>query len=394
MCQVDKLLMESCAIGGDKDFCEFYNFMLDFTNNMVQKGWFSDINCHIQEDPKYEWDDEKQEYTAIYPDISFVGIEKLKDPLNEVIKQLDLESNDVVAAFKLQLMDFDFVDFYDTNFYPCSFKRRKRQVENITNGIDDISTGADIESTTAEYSDYYNYDYELRTDAEIAEEFYNTALENVANLTTGFLELFERSPEKEAGRTKREVLTDEQKEMCTFLTYFPNKLGELKDGPVWSIAKISVAQLFYYEQSILREEILAADEDLMDLCNIDTETIEITKSTLIDLDKFRIIKDFDDRMTMRLDPSCHVPSAWDVQCTCECHKKEKLLIANIFIALKSMENFNFTRGGDLFTWYYNDHMKRSPEDIRHEPNVETSVSKEIIDFDKELMKEFRYSIIS
>ena len=394
--------MESCSVGGDKDFCEFYYFMLDFTNNMVMKGWFSDINCHIQEDPKYEWDAEKLEYVAKYPNISFVGIEKLKDPLNEVINQLDFESNEIVASFKLRIMSFDFVDFYDNTFYPCSFKRRKRQADNDTNvthviknntqGLDETSTATDIESesTTSAFSDYYDYDYEQRTDAEIADEFYKEALENIANLTTGFLKLYERSPKKKGSRRKREILTDTQKEMCTFLAHFPKKLGELKDGPVLSIAKISVAQLFYVDQTILREEILAEDEDLMDLCNIDTVTIEITKRTLIDLDNFRLIKDFDDGMNMRLDPSCHVPSAWDSQCTCECHKKEKLLIANIFSVLKSMENFNFTRGGDLFSWYFNDHMKRTPEDIRHEPNVDSTVSREMIEFDKDLMKELRY----
>ena len=68
--------MESCAVGGDKSFCDFHNFMLEFTDDMVKKSWFPDINCHIQEDAKYEWDDEKQEYVAIYPNISFVGIEQ------------------------------------------------------------------------------------------------------------------------------------------------------------------------------------------------------------------------------------------------------------------------------------------------------------------------------
>ena len=404
--------MESCAVGGDKNFCEFYNFMLKFTEDMVQKSWFSDINCHIQEDPKYEWDDEKQEYIRRYPNISFVGIEKLKDPLTEVIKQLNLESHEIVASFRNKLTSFDFVDFYDTKFYPCSYKRRKRQAPdsinetdtestltsldkekdlNNTNGVDETSTAETMTTTTSDILDYYDYDYEMRTEAEIAEEFYNMALENVANLTTGFLEFYEGSAVKMSGRRKREVLTNRQKEMCTFLVNFPKKLGELKDGPVWSIAKISVAQLFYYDQIILREEILGADEDLLDLCNLDTGTIEITKNTLIDLDNFRSIKDFDDGMSLRLDPSCHVPDAWDTaRCTCECHKKEKLLIANIFILLKSMETFNFTRGGDLFTWYYNEHMRRSPEDMRQEPNAPTSVSKEIIDFDTELMKELRY----
>ena len=60
--------------------------------------------------------------------------------------------------------------------------------------------------------------------------------------------------------------------------------------------------------------------------------------------------------------------------------------------LKSMETFNFTRGGDLFTWYYNEHMRRSPEDMRQEPNAPTSVSTEIINFDMELMKELRYLV--
>ena len=81
-----------------------------------------------------------------------------------------------------------------------------------------------------------------------------------------------------------------------------------------------------------------------------TQTLFWASFGLIDLDNFRIIKDFDDGMSMRLDPACNVPGAWDTtKCTCEWHKKEKLLIANIFIMLKSMETFNFTRGGDLFT---------------------------------------------
>ena len=55
-----------------------------------------------------------------------------------------------------------------------------------------------------------------------------------------------------------------------------------------------------------------------------------------------------------------------------------------------MDNFNFSRGGDLFTWYYNDHMKRPPEDIKVVPNVPLEISREIIELDKELIKEMRY----
>ena len=395
--------MESCEDGVDTEYCEFHNFMIRHTGEMVDKSWFSDINCHIQEDPEYEWDEEKQEYVAIYPDISYVGMEKLKDPLNEVIRDLDLESGTMVNSFKTKLMNFDYVDFYDTNMFSCSRKKRQASPDKMSgSGSEqdpDHNSGpgpedSGIESTTS--SDYDYYDFTTMSPVEEAKMFYSSQLENIANLTTDLLEILNSSKKEEAERRKRastdsgkQVLTDEEREMCRYLDSMPTKLGELRDGPVWSLAKISVAQIFQSENLILREEIKEAYH-ILDTCQIDQDTIETTRYTLMELDNFRIIKDYDDGLGKRLDPSCNVPNIYDAQCTCECHKKDKLFIADIFVVLKSMDNFNFSRGGDLFTWYYNDHMKRPPEDIKVVPNVPLEISREIIELDKELIKEMRY----
>ena len=102
------------------------------------------------------------------------------------------------------------------------------------------------------------------------------------------------------------------------------------------------------------------------------------------------LKQYDESLSDRVDDVCQVSEYYTTdQCKCECHKTEKLLIYNLYTALKQMENFTFDRGGDLYTWYYNNVYSREYNDVQTKSAVSEEIDEEMKNFEKEMLKELR-----
>ena len=147
--------------------------------------------------------------------------------------------------------------------------------------------------------------------------------------------------------------------MCRQIDSLGTKLGQLKDGPIWSLAKMSVARILSPEHLQLLDEISAMD-GILNTCGVTQEDVEVLEAVTRDLEAFYTVKVFPDDLEDRLDITCTVPSTYDSSaCSCECHKREKLMIYSLFSALKMMETFTISRLGDVYSWYYHDQVQYS-----------------------------------
>ena len=124
---------------------------------------------------------------------------------------------------------------------------------------------------------------------------------------------------------------------------------------------------------------------------INEKELEILKQIKDDIEDFLLIKQFDDGLDDRSDSACSIPEYYDIYdtCKCECHKLEKLIIYNIYSSLKMIENFDIQRGGDLYSWFYNDEITRKPTDISFSPKLNQELMEEINTFEKEILKKLR-----
>ena len=169
-----------------------------------------------------------------------------------------------------------------------------------------------------------------------------------------------------------------------------SKFGELRDGAVFSLGKINVAQMFNDGTFILTEENLATS-DIED-CGLIAREVETIEKGIDALEKFLENKQIDDNMEDRLESDCQVPQAAQArECLCECHKKEKLAIYGVFTALKMIDQFDIQRFGDLYTWYYHEKFQGSPSDLANDPYV--SNPDEVIDLEKQILSDLRFEDI-
>ena len=241
-----------------------------------------------------------------------------------------------------------------------------------------------------DYNDYYDYDYEGTTTVDPvieAEAFYSDVFAKGRRFIDGVTKIVGME-EKKRRKRSYDDMSIEQMAKCDYLYDLPGSIGELRDGAVYSLAKINVAQLFSQKKLEYMENEVKSDDTV--LCGLIEEEFEAINEGIENLRKLFEIKDYDDGLGGRLDITCIVTEyhAKD-ECQCECHKMEKLAIYNIYQALQILRNFNYERGGDLYNWYYNDHFERLPYAIENSPLTSDNISEEIISFEKEVLKDIR-----
>ena len=279
---------------------------------------------------------------------------------------------------------------------------------SVTVGTDTVNTTATTSGPSCDDAYYDDYEYysahcaastastSTVSPQELARTFYSELLETVRRLLdtlSRLLASFERG-DTGKGRRRRSVsdprkLTEEERKICRELDSLGTKLGQLKDGPIWSLAKMSVARILSPEQLQLLDEISAMD-GILDTCGVTQEDVEVLEAVTRDLESFYTVKMFPDDLEDRLDITCTVPSTYDSSaCTCECHKREKLMIYSLFAALKMMETFPIRRLGDVYSWYYHDQFQREPDHISTKPRSPPHIGREIINFERDLLKDLR-----
>ena len=248
------------------------------------------------------------------------------------------------------------------------------------------TTANTFEETTTDY-DYYDYYDSYESFNGEGKEFYTNQFSKMQLFIDGLSELI--SSYKIGLTNQVTELSKDLQEKCTYVQTIPKKYGELFDGPILSLSKISYAQLF----SNGRLECLSSIGEEISYCPhlINEKELEILKQIKDDIEDFLLIKQFDDGLDDRSDSACSIPEYYDIYdtCKCECHKLEKLIIYNIYSSLKMIENFDIQRGGDLYSWFYNDEITRKPTDISFSPKLNQELMEEINTFEKEILKKLR-----
>ena len=175
----------------------------------------------------------------------------------------------------------------------------------------------------------------------------------------------------------------------TFVILLYSKFGELRDGAVFSLGKINVAQMFNDGTFILTEENLRTSD--IEECGLIAREVETIEKGIDALEKFLDIKQFDDEMEDRLESDCQVPQASQAtECLCECHKQEKLAIYGVFTALKMIDQFDIQRFGDLYTWYYHEKFQGSASDKSNDPEyLYVANPDEVINLEKQILSDLR-----
>ena len=79
----------------------------------------------------------------------------------------------------------------------------------------------------------------------------------------------------------------------------------------------------------------------------------------------------------------------DRECQCECYKKDKLAIYNIYTAMTMLQEdyFQFDRGGDMLAWYYYNSFEREPFEIETDPEIPKEIIDEFLGLEKEILQD-------
>ena len=162
----------------------------------------------------------------------------------------------------------------------------------------------------------------------------------------------------------------------------------IKSGPIISMANIKSSGF------LSRIESLQANDMVM--CKYPEINLERINNTLHELKHWVEIKQFDDGLELRLDGTCILSRQPDIKidadCKCECHKKEKLAIFNLYELIRIMSSMKFTRVGDIYSWYYTHFYEQEPWDIQNIPRTPEAISKEMKGFEKKVLKDIRLNV--
>ena len=203
-----------------------------------------------------------------------------------------------------------------------------------------------------------------------------------------FLSLLEKIESRSinATRKKRQVIKD-KKINCHMIERIPHLIGEMRDGAVFSVAKMKRIQLL---QSDKIEEIENLRKAGLENCGnslMVNVALARVKPAVEQLDYFLKVKDYDDGIEYSSDNHCELPEWESSECTCECSKKKKLSIYGIFGSLTMLDKQDFKLGGDVLNWYYNGVMDRDTLGASTRLHVSKDIAEEMINFDRNVLKD-------
>ena len=119
-------------------------------------------------------------------------------------------------------------------------------------------------------------------------KYYANVLTRLEKFNTLFSSIFKDN-------RKRSALTFEASQVCTFLESLWRKIGELKDGPVFSIQKMMVSSILDNDWLELLEDYMENSRGLrISQCWIEEKYAKIIEHGFQELKDFYEIKEFDD----------------------------------------------------------------------------------------------------
>ena len=189
-------------------------------------------------------------------------------------------------------------------------------------------------------------------------------------------------------KRKKRMFSRYEEEDCQLLRDLPHLIEEMKDGAVFSIAKMKKIQLL---QKDTLDKIEMIRLNGLTNCAKDRyiNFVFVTlKPAIESFDQFLRAKEFIDGLKYEADTHCELPHALNkFECTCECYKKKKLSIYNIFASLTLKNNKEFKLGGDILSWYYNNVMEGDPVLTDTSFKVGKDIIEEVINLDRDILSD-------
>lgn len=369
---------------------------MQIVRNLESEDWFPDLIDMLMEDDEsgdaeYYYNDETDSYEIIMP--KHIRVDQLSGVFYEIVSKMEFwetlhSTIPPTTVFKNELENFDI-----RSYFGLTTRRKRQEPSPEDNSNSETTEETTTEEVTTEEITTEEVTTEISTTTQDpvieAREFYNETLVNMRRLTAALRVIFDGGS---TSRKKRAInyddWTDDDYERCGVMWDLPSDLGGLRDGAPLSLAKISVAQLVSVESIVFLENNLTSTHIVF--CDLVDREIQTIEDGIKRLEEFVAIKQYDDDLNDRLDKSCLIPEQPDLKsCACECHKKDKMAIYDLYTSLHMIDNFNFQRGGDMYAWYYGDQFERFPYDTDNSPFVNTNISKEILDFEKAVLMDLR-----
>ena len=343
--KVDKILKEDCEKNGD--YCNFHRRFLKVLNRVPSVSNYN------------EWSQKKFGSIAQH-----VQVKSIKDAVHENLgKSLD-ELPKTANEFLTRFEDYDFTEFF------------REQLETLDDG--------EAPTVDKDDNDYLDLDAKF----VLLERFYN---------------LMKEYSEKPTAEEDNENDEEACKELYKFL--YLRWFSELYDGPYLSLGKIY--HIYREDQNIPDSESMFKLEGYVDSlkskCDSEYDEMdpEVLKEKLIAIKRFIDVKKFDDGFSSRKEnPSFCASSNVSTtnQCRCECHKVDKVAIYNIYAAIQMIQkDLNIQSFGDVYTYYYYDAFRQHPAGVVSTfsyPLVNESLADEINAFERDVLKELRFVIIT
>ena len=404
--KVDELYKTDCEEGGE--FCQFHKDVMAVIREVEREDWFTDLSTYLMEEDdtddntdnvEYVYNEETDTYDRKPP--TFLRVEKLWSVFYEIMAEMDFftkltPDTPSIDTFITELRNFDIASHYDIEVV-----RKKREATSTTStsstttssttSSSTTSSSTTSSSTTSSSTTISSTDSEEETTLDPvveAQEFYSSTFESLNRLTLLLRNIFNNSSSSSV-RKKRSTydsLTDEEKERCDFIYSLSYDISNLRDGATFSLAKISVAMITTVEELDFMENSLTTSD--IEMCELIQSEVDQLNIQTANIEHYLRIKEYEDDLGDRLDSGCLVTEQTSQStCTCECHKKDKLATHNLFASLQLLDNFSYERGGDMYSWYYADQFERFSSQIVNEPRTPTNISKEIIDFEKTVMRD-------
>ena len=231
------------------EYCRFHQNVMNFTRNLRSNEWFTDYQNDI---------DHHEDHNVLkFQSLSNIILKILNDNISNLLTS-DESCITNVDILLQKLEAFDYVDYKDSLFLDLSRK----------NGL------------------------------------YNLVFEKIERLLKSIGNIFERVDYDEYG--------DDHYDCCIHHDGLASALGELKDGPVYSLPKIQAADLLIESELVMMEHLL--NQCNVFSCGLFQREIDTTERLINELHEYIEIKHYNDDMDDRIDTSCSFFKLTKEQC--------------------------------------------------------------------------------
>ena len=420
--------MKSCQVYGP--YCSFHDKMLAIFDKLETQEWFS-VYQEAHKKEEWVWNDDIFDYELVLTFKDHLDFDFLTDIIYEEVLKIERSakaSESHVDLLLKSLESFDYESYfyasdyesysYDSNYHDgvLRFKRNtgkldsgyatktKREANAAEGEAGSGETMAEEqgEEVTPEGGSHLGEpgfievgggnDNESEEQEITEEEGEETTTSIIArgrkfvSLTLKLLQTIDVQSLKRK-RRKRGVIIGGTDVDCSIVKDIPHLIGEMRDGAVFSVAKMKKIQLLKDDDFDRIDRIRVAG---LENCKKDIFldiAIPVLKPLIETFDEFLKSKEFSDGFQYDNDTHCELSYENKFECTCECSKKKKLSIYNIFASLSLLDNKEFKFGGDVLSWYYNNVMEGKPSAADTRFSVEKNISEEVINLDRKLLSD-------